>query len=43
MEKINYLSPVVEAIALVTESCIAASVRDTLQDMQGNSIYDEEF
>ena len=43
MTKSNYESPAAEAIALVVESCIASSVSDTLQDMQGNSIYDEEF
>ena len=39
-----YEAPAVMVLALAVESCcLTSSVRDTLLDMQGNSIYDEEF
>ena len=38
-----YEAPFVNALALAFEGCVAASANDTLQDMMGNEIYDEEF
>ena len=38
-----YEAPAATAIVMVVEQCIASSVRDTLQDMNKNEVYDEEF
>lgn len=38
-----YQAPVASVIAMAVEQCIASSVRDTLQDMNKNEVYDEEF
>lgn len=38
-----YQAPVASVIAMAVEQCIASSVKDTLEDMDKNEIYDEEF
>ena len=38
-----YQAPAATVIVMATEQCIASSVKDTLQDMNKNEVYDEEF
>ena len=38
-----YEAPAAKLIEMLMEQCIASSVRDALQDMNKNEIYDEEF
>lgn len=40
---VAYKAPFATVIVLEVEQCLAASVGDTLQDMDKNEIYDEEF
>ncbi len=41
--KMTYSSPEAEAVSIQTEQCIATSPNNTLEDMDVNDVYDEDF